>query len=79
MQGDREQTGKRPLDALRVNFFKLPTRKAGPLGVASKGCICQLTWLTPAGNSAQESASLCDGQLRPSEETRGAYWPSELG
>lgn len=79
MRGDREQTGKRLLIALRVNLFKFPTKKTGPLGAASKGCVYQLTWLTPAGSSAQESASLCDGQLSPSEQTRDAHWPSLLG
>lgn len=52
MRGDREQTGKRPLIARRVNLFKFPTRETEPLGAASKGCVDQLLWLSPAGSSA---------------------------
>lgn len=79
MRGDREQTGKRILIALRVNLFKFPTRKTAPPAAASTSCAYQLTWLTPAGSSAQPCTSLCDGQLSPSEETREAYWPGLLG
>ena len=79
MRGDREQTGKRLRAVFRVNLFKFPTRKTGPLAAASTGYAYQLTWLTPAGSSAQARTSLSDGQLSPSEETRDAYWPSLLG
>ena len=51
MRGDREQTGKRLLVAFRVNLFKFPTWKTGPLAAEFTGYVYQLTWLTPAGSS----------------------------
>ena len=36
MRGDREQTGKRPLLALRVNLYKFPAKKTGLLGAAAR-------------------------------------------
>lgn len=77
MRADREQTGKRPLVALRVNLFESPMRETRLLGASSKGCVYQLTWLARPEGSARESAGLGDGQLSRSEETSDAYWPSK--